>query len=201
MFAELTIQLIVLRLLSLLVMAAVQGAAVAATAVLLGDRGPKYDGGLTVNPLRHLELFGAISTILFAIGWSRPMAVDPRQFRVGRAGIVVVVAAAFVALLVTAFVLHTLVIPALTMLPYSAGITTSAFLRVAAQIGLWFALVGLIPIPPLTGGLLLTAFGVRVSRQMQWIFAALLVAAVATGLVRQLLDPAYALLAAAILEE
>ena len=49
MFAELTINLIALRFLSLLVVAAVQGVAVAATAVFLGDPGPKYDGGLTAQ--------------------------------------------------------------------------------------------------------------------------------------------------------
>jgi hypothetical protein len=201
MFPELTIQVIVLRFLSLLLMAAVQGATVAATAVLLGDRGPRDDGGLTVNPLRHLELFGAISTILFAMGWSRPVAVDPGEFRVGRAGIVVVILAAFVALMVTAVVLHMLVIPALTMLPYTAGITTAAFLRVAGRIGLWYALLGLIPIPPLTGGLLLTAFGIRVSRSVQWILAAALMVAGATGVVGALLDPAHAVLLALILDE
>ena len=66
MFADLTINLIVLRFLSLLIVAAVQGAAVAAAAVTLGDPGPRYDGGLTANPLRHLDLFGSLSTIVFA---------------------------------------------------------------------------------------------------------------------------------------
>jgi Zn-dependent protease len=87
----------------------------------------------------------------------------------------------------------------LTILPYTAGITTAAFLRVAARIGLWFALLGLIPIPPLAGGLLLNAFGIRISRQVQWILAAVLAVAVGTGTVRQLLGPAHALLVSVIL--
>ena len=57
------------------------------------------------------------------------------------------------------------------------------------------------PIPPLTGGLLLTAFGIRVAWQMQLILAALLAAAVATGVVRQVLGPTHALLASLILGE
>lgn len=199
MFAELTINLIALRFLSLLIMAAVQGVTVAATAVALGDPGPKYDGGLTGNPLRHLNPFGSLSAIFFAIGWSSPVAVDPAEFRVGRAGVVVVILAPFVALVGAAFVLHLLEIPALTMLPYTAGITTAAFLRVAARIGLWFALLGLVPIPPLTGGLLLNAFGIRVSRQAQWILAAVLLVAVATGVARRLLGPAHAVLASVVL--
>jgi len=199
MFGDLTVNLVVLRFLSLLIIAAVQGAAVAATAVALGDAGPKYDGVLTANPLRHLELFGSLSTIFFGVGWSRPVAVDLAEFRVGRAGVVVVILAAFVALVAAAFVLQLLVIPALTILPYTAGITTAAFLRVAARIGLWFALLGLIPIPPLTGGLLLNAFGIRISRQAQWVLAAVLAVVVATGMVRQLLGPVHALLASVVL--
>src|SRR4051794_28850999 len=122
MFTDLTINLIVLRLLSLLIIAPVQRVVVAATAVALGDAGPKYDGALSADPLRHLDLFGSLSTIFFGIGWSKPVTVDPAQYKVGRAGIVLVILAAFAALLVTAFVLRLLVIPALTMLPYTTGI-------------------------------------------------------------------------------
>jgi Zn-dependent protease len=198
-FRDLTTNLIVLRLVSLLIIAQVQRMVVAATAVALGDPGPKYDGDLRVDPLRHLDLFGSLSTIVFGIGWSRLVTVDPAKLRLGRPGVVVVIVAAFAALLATAFVLQLLVTPALTMLPDTAGITVAAFLRLAAEVSLWFALFGLVPIPPLTGGLLLTAFGIRVSRPAQWILAAGLAVAVATGTVRQLLGPAYALLTSLIL--
>jgi Zn-dependent protease len=201
MFVDLTVNLIVLRLVSLLIIAPVQRVAVAATAVALGDRGPKYDGELTADPLRHLDLFGTISTIVFGIGWSKPVTVDPAELRMGRAGIVVVIIAAFAALLATAFVLRVLVIPALTMLPYTAGLTALSFLQVAARVALWFALLGLVPIPPLTGSLLLTAFGIRVSRQVQWILAAGLSLAVATGVVGRLLGPAHAVLTSLVLGE
>jgi Zn-dependent protease len=142
-----------------------------------------------------------LSTIIFGIGWSRWVTVDPAKLRLGRPGVVVVIVAAFAALLVTAFVLRLLVTPALTMLPDTAGLTVSSFLRLAAEVGLWFALLGLVPIPPLTGGLLLTAFGIRVSRSAQWILSAGLAVAVATGVVRQLLGPVYALLTSLVLGE
>lgn len=199
MFTDLTIQSIVLRFLSLMILVAIQGVSIAATTVALGDPGPKYDNRLTGNPLRHLALFGSLSTILFAIGWSRSIAVDPAQFRVGRAGVAVVILAPFVALVAASFVLHLLVIPALTMLPYTAGITTAAFLRVAARIGLWFALLGLLPIPPLPGGLLIHAFGRRISRRAQWVLAAVLFAALATGAAQYVLRPAHTLLASLVL--
>lgn len=191
MFVNLTINIIVLRLLSLLIVAPLQRLAVAGTVVVLGDAGPKYDGDLKVDPLRHLDLFGSLSTIVFGIGWSKPVSVDPAKLRIGRVGIAVVIIAAFAALLVAAFAFRMLVTPALTMLPYTAGITVAAFLQVAAEVALWFALLGLVPIPPLAGGLLLAAIGIRISRQAEWFLALVLAAAVAMGVVARLLGPAY----------
>src|SRR4051812_26451745 len=135
MFVDLTINLIVLRFVSLLIIAPIQRVVVVATAVALGDAGPRYDGELTGDPLRHLDLFGSLSTIVFGIGWSKPVTVDPSKLKVGRAGVVLMIIAAFAALLVTAFVLRMLVTPALTMLPFSAGLTVASFVRVAAEVG------------------------------------------------------------------
>lgn len=196
---NLTIQLIVFRIVAMPVIAAVQGGSVAAAAVLLGDRGPKYDGRLTVAPAGHIDLVGAFSLIIFGNGWGRPVAIDAREFRIGRTGVVVVILAGFVALLVLAAIFDLLVLPALTMLPHTMALTASAFLKMAGSLSIWFALLGLVPIPPLTGGLLLEAFGVRVPRQAQWILVAVVLAGVATGLFRELLGPAHAALASIIL--
>ena len=193
--SDLTLQSIAFRVLALLIIAGVHGGIVAGAAVFLGDKGPKYDGRLTAAPFGHLDILGGACLIVFGLGWTKPIAIDAGQFRIGRVGVVVVVLAAFVALLVTAAVLLLLILPSLTVLPYTAGITTAAFLRIAAQLCVWFALFNLLPIPPLTGGHLLAAIDVRVPKQVVWILAVGLVAAAATGLVRQLLAPAYAMLA------
>ncbi len=193
--SELTLQSIAFRVLALLIIAGVHGGVVARTVVVLGDKGPKHDGRLTAAPFGHLDILGGACLILFGLGWIRPMAVDAGQFRAGRAGLVVVLLAAFAALLATAALLLLLVLPALTVLPYTAGITTAAFLRVAAQLCIWFALFNLLPIPPLTGGHLLTALKVRVPHRVVWILAAVLLVGAATGVIRRLLAPAYALLA------
>ncbi len=199
--SEITLQSIAFRVLALLIIAGIHGGIVAGAAVLLGDKGPKYDGRLTIVPTRHIDFVGAVGLIIFGFGWAKPMAIDARQFRIGRFGIVVAILAGFVGLLVTAALLDALILPALTTLPLTAGLTTAAFLRAASSLSIWFALLSLIPIPPLTGGMLLNAFGIRVSRQAQWILATVLLVAVATGVVRQLLGPAHAVLAPLILGE
>lgn len=199
--SELTLQSIGFRVLALLIIAGVHGGIVAGAAVLLGDQGPKYDGRLTILPTSHIDLVGAIGLIFFGFGWGKPIDIDARQFRIGRIGIVFVILAGFVGLLATAALLDALILPALTTLPLTAGLTAAAFLRAASSLSIWFALLGLIPVPPLTGGLLLSAWGVRVSPRAQWILAAVLLVAVATGVFRQLLGPAHAVLTSVILGE
>ena len=199
--SEITLQSIGFRVLALLIIAGVHGGIVAGAAVFLGDKGPKYDGRLSIVPTRHIDFVGAVGLIFFGLGWAKPMAIDAQLFRIGRIGIVVVILAGFVGLLVAAALFDALILPTLTTLPLTAALTTAAFLRAASSLSIWFALLGLIPIPPLSGGLLLNAFGIRVSRQAQWILGAVLLVAVATGVVRQFLGPAYAVLALVILGE
>jgi Zn-dependent protease len=196
---EVTLQLMTFRLLALLIVAGVQGGIVAATAVFLGDPGPRQDGRLTIAPASHIEIVGAIGTIIFGLGWARPVVIDARQFRIGRIGIVAVILAGFGGLLGLAVLLDALILPALTTLPLTAGLTAAAFLRAASSLTIWFALFSLVPIPPLTGGLLLEAFGIRIPRRAQWVLAAVLLVAVATGEVRRVLGPGYAALASVIL--
>ncbi len=197
--SHLTLQLIAFRLLALVIIAVVQGVCVAATAVLLGDKGPKYDGRLSIAPTSHVDAIGAISVVLFGQGWAKPVDIDAGQFRIGRVGIVFVVLAGFLGLLATAALLDALVLPTLTTLPQTAGLTTAAFLRLASDLSIWFALFGLVPVPPLAAGMLLEAAGIRFRREVRWALVFLLLVAVATGAVRQILAPAHDLLASILL--
>lgn len=197
--ADITLQAIGFRLVTLLVLAPVQGGAMAGAAVLLGDRGPRYDGRLTASPGPHIDGFGAAGLVLFGLGWSRPVEIDPREIRGGGLGLVAVVLAGVFALIATAALMDALVAPALRHLPHSAALTTAAFLREASGLTLWWAVASLVPVPPLAAGLWLRGAGIVLSRQVQWIVAALVLAAVATGILRQGLGPIQAALAGALL--
>ena len=195
---DLTLQSIGFRVLTLLIIVGIHGGILACMAVLLGDKGPKYDGRLTIAPFSHIDFVGAISMIIFGLGWAKPMDIDSQLFRIRSFGIVATIFIGFVGLLVIAALLNELVLTALTTLPFTVGIATAEFLRTASSLTIWFALLSLIPIPPLTGGLLISMIGIRVPRKTQWILAAILLVAVATGVVHQLLDPAYSVLASLI---
>lgn len=195
---ELTLQTIGFHVLTLLIIIGIQGGILAGTAVLLGDKGPKYDGRLTIVPFRHIDFVGAISLVIFGLGWAKPMDIDSQQFRIRSFGIVATILIGFIGLLVTATLLNELVLTALTTLPFTLGIATAEFLRTASSLTVWFALLSLIPIPPLTGGLLFNMIGISVPQKTQWILTVILFLSVATGVAHQLLDPAYSVLASLI---
>ncbi len=196
---ELTIQLVVLRLFAGLLIATVQGAVIAAAAVLLGDKGPRYDGRLTLNPVRHVDLLGLGSIMLTGFGWSTPVAIETAQLRFGRWGLVIAALAGSVALCALAYLILLLIIPALTLLPYTAGLTAAAFVRVAARLCAWMALFTLLPVPPLAGAHLLTALGIRLPASAGMVIAWGLVIASVLGITRLVLSPVYDLVAPLIL--
>lgn len=192
---DLTLSLAAMRLFAGLLIAAVQGATIAAAAVLLGDRGPRHDGRLTLLPFGHIDLLGLGSLILTGFGWSRPVAIDAAQLRGGRWGLVGVVAAGSLVLLALAAVLLLLVMPALTMLPGPGGLTVAAFLRVAARLSVWMALFTLLPLPPLAGAHLLEAAGVRVPAAAGVAIGLGLAAVSLLGVTRTVLTPIYEVVA------
>ena len=199
--SDISLQMVGFRVLTLLLLAGLHGGLVAGAADLLGDKGPKHDGRLTIVPTNHVDLVGAFSLVVFGLGWTKQVAVDVREMRVGRIGIIIVILTGFIGLLVAAAILDALVRPALTMLPYTTGLATAAFLHAAASLTIWFALLSLIPVPPLTGGLILGAYGIRVPQRFQWILTAALVAAVAFDVFHRHLGPTHAFLIRLILGE
>jgi Zn-dependent protease len=199
---DFTPQQLILRLCALLFIAAVHGAVVAGTAVVLGDAGPRHDGRLSLNPFTHLDILGSICGVLFSVGWIRPIAIDPAELRPGRVGLALIVIAATAATLLSALALR-LVRPAvLPLLPDSASAVVFALIETTGQLSLWFALCNLVPLPCLTGGHLLNAVAPQWRNVFRWsrLFAAVLLALLAaTGWVTGLLAPAYRMLAGPIL--
>ena len=200
--ADLTLPQIVLRLCAMVLIVGIHGAVVAATACALGDPGPRYDGRLKLSPLAHLDLLGLASGVLFSIGWIKPIAIDPAALRIGRIGLVVIVATAAIAVLAFAVALQLLRPLLLPFLSDTPSTLTFGLIETIGQLGIWFALINLLPVPPLTGSHLLTALipaaGALMQRYLIY-FELALTALAATGLITRALEPMYRMVAEIIL--
>lgn len=191
---DLTLQQLVLRLIAYVFIAAVHGLAVAAIAIAMGDQGPRYDGRLRFNPVTHLDIIGTASGVLFSVGWIRPIAIDPVQLRLGRVGLVIVVAAGAAATLLSALALRLVRPFLLPLLPDTASVTAFALIEVVGELSVWFALINILPLPPLTGAHLLVAAAPACEKIIGRIapYAGLVLALVAaTGVFAKTLGPGY----------
>ena len=51
------------------------------TAYLLGDKTAKWEGRMSINPMRHLTLIGSISLFLCGFGWAKPVPINPYNLK------------------------------------------------------------------------------------------------------------------------
>lgn len=54
----------------------------AVVATALGDSLPRRQGRVTLNPMAHLEPFGAVMMFLIGFGWGKPVQFNPRGLKV-----------------------------------------------------------------------------------------------------------------------
>ena len=47
----------------------------------LGDPTAKNGGRLTLNPIKHIDIFGFAMMLVAGVGWAKAVPVDPRQFK------------------------------------------------------------------------------------------------------------------------
>lgn len=53
----------------------------ALTADRLGDPTPRWQGRVTLNPLRHVDWIGLLLLVTVGFGWAKPVQVNPNNFR------------------------------------------------------------------------------------------------------------------------
>ncbi len=132
-------------------------------ALALGDSTAKYEGRLTLNPLKHLDFVGSFLVPLigyttggFIIGWAKPVPFNPYNLRNQKWGEAIVAAAGPLSNLVLALTFG------LTMriLPDYFAVSQSFFNMAGfvVLINITLAIFNLIPIPPLDGSKIFFAF-------------------------------------------
>lgn len=47
----------------------------------LGDNTPRYEGRLTLNPVKHIDLAGFLMIMIFGFGWAKPVRTNPYAYK------------------------------------------------------------------------------------------------------------------------
>ncbi|MEO6536927.1 MAG: site-2 protease family protein [Candidatus Paceibacterota bacterium] len=147
----LTIFTVVILIFSIIIHEVAHGYA----ALMLGDPTAKLAKRLTLNPLRHIDLFGSIilpallvfthSPVLF--GWAKPVPYNPFNLKNQRWGESIVSIAG-----VATNLLIAVLFAVVARLAYAHGASAFGDLAsIAVLMNLFLGLFNLIPIPPLDG--------------------------------------------------
>lgn len=132
------------------------------TAYKLGDDTAKLHGRLSLNPIKHLDLYGVLCMMLFHFGWAKPVPIDPRNFKNPRRGFALTALAGPAINLIIAFFTSFLYLLCLTTFRETnvafinnLEVNTLLFLFYSFSINIGLGVFNLIPLPPFDGSRIL----------------------------------------------
>ena len=145
--------MIAIRLLIIFTILPIHEYAHAFAARKMGDNTALMHGRLTLNPLAHVDIFGAIFLMLFGFGWAKPVPVNMYRFKNPKQGMALTALAGpacnFLLAGVFLFLYGLLFYPL-----HTGGAVAETILQLiytTAYLSLSLAVFNLIPIPPLDG--------------------------------------------------
>lgn len=117
----------------------------------LGDKTARLSGRLTLNPMAHIDILGAIMILFVGFGYAKPVPVNPRNFKNPKKGMAITALAGpfsnILMAVVFMFLSNVLSLSGNSLFVQAFYV----FFSFAASINIGLAVFNLIPIPPLDG--------------------------------------------------
>lgn len=138
-----------------------------------GDPTAKMQGRLTLNPLKHIDIFGTLMIFFIGIGWAKPVPVVFENLRNPKRDMIWVAAAGPITNILLA-IASAIILRSIIALANPAASGSAAamliepvvlMLAFSVYINLLLAIFNMIPLPPLDGGRIMV--GILPFRQAQ----------------------------------
>jgi len=118
----------------------------------LGDKTPKMQGRLTLNPLAHFDYLGLFCFIFFGFGWAKPVPINTYNFKNIKRDTLFVSLSGIVTNIIFAFIFYPLYLLFSSISDSSIVLIIITYLCYNIyQANLVFAVFNLLPIYPLDG--------------------------------------------------
>ena len=125
----------------------------AITADRLGDKTPRFQGRLTLNPIAHIDPIGFILILLVGFGWAKPVQTNPSAYKNYYKDDLKVSLAGPLANLVIGFIFAFLFVLFQKFSPLQGGLNEiiEIILYMTAQLNCLLFFLNLVPIPGFDG--------------------------------------------------
>ncbi|WP_245893779.1 site-2 protease family protein [Ezakiella coagulans] len=163
-------------------------------AYIFGDDTAKRSGRLTLNPLKHLDIFGIISLLVFKFGWANPVPVNSSKLKNYNVGMFFVSIAGITINFLLAFITARVA----KDISFSSEVVRD-FVFYFIIYNLNLAFFNLIPLPPLDGSNIIlsffpetTAYEVhKYNRYTQLILLALIISGAVSKFLGMVIQPVF----------